>query len=1121
MRRALRREAVRQTTSRRWSRSSSPTTQLFGGLDLCDCAHCRSVLSPAAYFVDLLEFLGHSTKNAAGEKPLDVLLGRRPDLADLPLTCENTNTTLPYVDLVNEVLESYVALGNKPDASAAHDTGDATAQELDANPQNTNEEAYKKLDQVVYPFTLPFHQPVAVARVYLEYLGSSRYEVLNVFRKDDTDPTLQAINREYLKITEEERQVLLGHNVDGKPAPVRQFYGYDTTDDITRTINSIDTTKKWNDWLADALELLRRTGIVYTDLVALLKTRFINPFYPQGDALDLFQRIPFDYPTLQSLAPTFANLSKNQLQDLEEVKITLQELVRWWARHPKIGQLIVLHAPPRSECDLTKTRLQHLDGTLLADAELGKLHRFIRLWHKLAWSLADLDRALTALQAHDIDDISLNQLARVKQLQDDLCLTSLQVLLSFWAPIDTHGEDSLYKKLFLSKAALKIDDVFRPQPDGTVLPAAQGLKLADHVPGILAALRVSEGDLATIRVDAKLVDPPQPNPPTVPLDLPTVSMLYRYAALARALRLRIPDLIALKVLSGINPFASVDQTMRFIAVARKVQQSGFKVAHLNYLYRHLTAPPANLAPQPAALRLLAKTLRDGLTKIAQDNVLAPDPTGEITRARLALLFDGAVVTAAIGMIDGSAVYTAQLTALPPNTVFPDTVKKKTSYDANTHLLRFQGAMTKVEQTALLGISADAQYQAAVNDLFKQPATFIQDALSGFLDVNDAEKNLLRDVPSLDQDLSPVLLDNNGHPTAHPTQAVRTAIAANFEYLLTHLLPYLRDQLSHALVKQTIATALKLDNSLAQVLLEVVLGSAAGATKKAIADLLALAAPGLTASYFASGDLTGVPSVQTVLTVSGAVPGASARWSGALLAPNNGEFTFYVRASNGVQLFVGDTTQPLALQLDATTNEWRTPPVTLKAGQFYDIRLEVTQLPQPGTTVELRWQSATVPKALVPADNLYPGALLDEQESALLGSDEMVPLYFQSNRRHAGRIDTCALLEGGAVQDHGAGAHRWHVDEAQCRRQRSHQAGGRVEKSSVPAPPDRPPAPERVSKECVHEIRGQSDRVGGSAIPAGHDRSHQRGDAVLRAGGRSVGAAAAAPAFAWQGRAPNL
>ena len=48
---------------------------LFGSMDFCQCDDCRSVLSPAAYFVDLLEFLRNSGANAKTYTPLDVLIG--------------------------------------------------------------------------------------------------------------------------------------------------------------------------------------------------------------------------------------------------------------------------------------------------------------------------------------------------------------------------------------------------------------------------------------------------------------------------------------------------------------------------------------------------------------------------------------------------------------------------------------------------------------------------------------------------------------------------------------------------------------------------------------------------------------------------------------------------------------------------------------------------------------------------------------------------------------------------------------------------------------------------------------------------------------------------------------
>ena len=82
-----------------------PTLQsLFGPLDSCACEDCLSVLSPSAYFVDLMKFVERSGP------ALDALLLRRPDILDLELSCDNSEIEIPYLDLVNETLENAVAL---------------------------------------------------------------------------------------------------------------------------------------------------------------------------------------------------------------------------------------------------------------------------------------------------------------------------------------------------------------------------------------------------------------------------------------------------------------------------------------------------------------------------------------------------------------------------------------------------------------------------------------------------------------------------------------------------------------------------------------------------------------------------------------------------------------------------------------------------------------------------------------------------------------------------------------------------------------------------------------------------------------------------------------------------
>lgn len=89
-------------------------TELFGSQDWCDCKHCNSILSPAAYFVDMMSFVDEHIREPlfTTERPGHVLdlKVRRPDLWTLPLTCENTDSRIPTLDIINEILENYIAI---------------------------------------------------------------------------------------------------------------------------------------------------------------------------------------------------------------------------------------------------------------------------------------------------------------------------------------------------------------------------------------------------------------------------------------------------------------------------------------------------------------------------------------------------------------------------------------------------------------------------------------------------------------------------------------------------------------------------------------------------------------------------------------------------------------------------------------------------------------------------------------------------------------------------------------------------------------------------------------------------------------------------------------------------
>jgi hypothetical protein len=81
--------------------------ELFGNQNFCACEHCRSVLSPAAYFVDLMWLV---EKHVQGEDGSPISLrSRRPDLWEIPLTCANTNDLLAQLQIVCEIFAIFIA----------------------------------------------------------------------------------------------------------------------------------------------------------------------------------------------------------------------------------------------------------------------------------------------------------------------------------------------------------------------------------------------------------------------------------------------------------------------------------------------------------------------------------------------------------------------------------------------------------------------------------------------------------------------------------------------------------------------------------------------------------------------------------------------------------------------------------------------------------------------------------------------------------------------------------------------------------------------------------------------------------------------------------------------------
>lgn len=236
---------------------------LFGSLDFCSCDHCQSVYGPAAYLTDMLRFLDEHPSEIANKTVRDLLFERRPDIGNIKLNCQNTDTALPYIDLVNEVLENAVAAPNPLTNFSLQTTTEPA--ELRAAPQHVRVEAYEKLRTAEFPMALGFDLWQEQARVFLNHLGIARHGLMKIFQLGAAGPSDANIAGEYWGLSSKEA-ALITAQVDATAARQKIFWGI--------------TDANLPGRLAVA-DFMRRAQLDYAALLELLYVQWINP---EGDA---------------------------------------------------------------------------------------------------------------------------------------------------------------------------------------------------------------------------------------------------------------------------------------------------------------------------------------------------------------------------------------------------------------------------------------------------------------------------------------------------------------------------------------------------------------------------------------------------------------------------------------------------------------------------------------------------------------------------------------------------------------------------------------------------------------------------------------------------------------------
>jgi hypothetical protein len=606
---------------------------LFGSLDACACEQCASITSPGAYLADVLGFLDErpTTGSPPGMSALRLLRFRRSDLDQVELSCANTHTQLPYIDLVNEQLEdlvrepSEVPLGLQPE-----DMGVGTVRPKVLEAMRRAGFPIGAEAQVLAPDRWGFWRLRDRGRVYLIGMGEDETPDGEVF------PVLTARPSRQTTRTAAELRVLPEHRNDAAyDGLAGEVFPHDFPFDL---------------WNLEAAAYLERLGVPQPRLLELFRQATLEPLFDAVVDVDgtappaplVLRATPSDVELSCAHAgiaatgvPVLAGTSSHERWQLwglfrlmptggtgtmpwsvalarvelllERAELGLTELLQVLDMRfvDPAGALRVDPAPGAdpATCDVADLRI-----TGLTEDHLHRMQRFLRLWRRLGCRMWELDKALRLAGGADL--ARLLELERVRRRTglDWSSVIALHRDIEHEPYVDrgdgARPVQTLYERLFRSP----LSDPATHLPED---PARIEGTVATHTPAILAALGIDDASLRAMLADAR-IDPAEA------LTLRTLSRLYRVGALARATGLSVQDLVTLNRLWEGDAFAGPAATLGFLDLVERVTASPFSVEELDYVLAHRARPGGGVAIDDATIAALLAGLRSGFEVADRD-----------------------------------------------------------------------------------------------------------------------------------------------------------------------------------------------------------------------------------------------------------------------------------------------------------------------------------------------------------------------------------------------------------------------------------------------------------------------------------------------------------------------
>ncbi|WP_411032340.1 neuraminidase-like domain-containing protein [Spongiimicrobium sp. 3-5] len=523
----------------------------FGETDFCKCKHCASIISPAAYFVDLMDFLQKKVMNTyfpgedvdGSRHHILSPMRRRPDLwSGLVLNCENTHKLEPYLKIINEVLENFMY---------SQDNGDIIHSELPGDRNQIVNYVYELLSHeaetddalLINSFDQPFHLALSMLETYLQHFPISRYSIAKAWLSGVED-THNVLPQAQLEVSSKEYNLILNPRADNLEF-IRLLYGITTGTGIP---------------LLDVQELLSVMRLTRKEFSTLINTYFVKNSPPQEVLIE----------------------ARREGGSLEINK------------------------------EYARVSVGHLD----------RMHRFIRLWRSLNWSMNELDSVVEHLHLSkglpDSEQIRLfpDEIVQFVDLQKTL-KTDVDHLCSLINQFPTKGSPSFFDKRFNLEAFVTnesdrwISEDLDSRSTLTFRHPAHGTSSSSDATlhRMLAGLALNDEELFSLLAALKdhLEAPTGASEGTIKITIENLSMLFKHAFMSKRYELEVSELFFLITITPdiATPYLGhSDDITALIDTINWYKKSGYNLAELSLILEgSLPTDTADQDPEVLAYEL--------------------------------------------------------------------------------------------------------------------------------------------------------------------------------------------------------------------------------------------------------------------------------------------------------------------------------------------------------------------------------------------------------------------------------------------------------------------------------------------------------------------------------------